>query len=85
MSHSSGTNTRATLSMSLKYGMAVLRYTELIGAFICGFFYFRHKGYSFLRLADICAPGLIAGQMIGRWGNFVNQEAYGGPVSEDFF
>ena len=56
----------------------------LIGAFICGYFYFRHKGYSFWRIADICAPGLIVGQLIGRWGNFVNQEAYGGPVEEGF-
>lgn len=63
-------------------GIAI--YGALIGAFICGYFYFRHKGYSFLRIADICAPSLIAGQMIGRWGNFVNQEAYGGPVNESF-
>ncbi|WP_270167452.1 prolipoprotein diacylglyceryl transferase [Paenibacillus sp. SYP-B4298] len=63
-------------------GIAI--YGALIGAFICGYFYSRHKGYSFLRIADICAPSLIAGQMIGRWGNFVNQEAYGGPVNESF-
>ena len=33
---------------------------------------------------DIAAPGLLIGQIIGRWGNFMNQEAYGGPVSEKF-
>lgn len=63
-------------------GIAI--YGALIGAFICGFFYFRYKGYNFWRIADICAPSLLAGQMIGRWGNFMNQEAYGGPVNEDF-
>jgi phosphatidylglycerol---prolipoprotein diacylglyceryl transferase len=63
-------------------GIAI--FGALIGAFICGYFYFRHKGYSFWRIADICAPGLIVGQLIGRWGNFVNQEAYGGPVEEGF-
>ncbi|SFF35063.1 phosphatidylglycerol:prolipoprotein diacylglycerol transferase [Paenibacillus algorifonticola] len=63
-------------------GIAI--YGALIGAFLCGFFYFRYKGYSFLRLADVCVPGLLAGQMIGRWGNFMNQEAYGGPVEESF-
>lgn len=63
-------------------GIAI--YGALIGAIICAFFYFRHKGYSFWRIVDICAPGLLAGQMIGRWGNFVNQEAYGGPVAESF-
>ncbi|WP_244226540.1 prolipoprotein diacylglyceryl transferase [Paenibacillus protaetiae] len=63
-------------------GIAI--YGALIGAFICGFFYFRYKGYRFWRIADICAPSLIAGQLIGRWGNFMNQEAYGGEVSEHF-
>ncbi|WP_308637293.1 prolipoprotein diacylglyceryl transferase [Paenibacillus silvisoli] len=63
-------------------GIAI--YGALIGAFICGIIYFRYKGYSFWRIADICAPSLIAGQMIGRWGNFVNQEAHGGPVEESF-
>lgn len=63
-------------------GIAI--YGALIGALICGFYYIRAKGYSFWRVADICAPSLLAGQMIGRWGNFVNQEAYGGPVEESF-
>lgn len=63
-------------------GIAI--YGALIGAIICGIFYFRYKGYSFWRIADICAPGLLVGQMIGRWGNFMNQEAYGGPVDESF-
>jgi phosphatidylglycerol:prolipoprotein diacylglycerol transferase len=63
-------------------GIAI--YGALIGAVICGYFYFRAKGYPFLRLADICAPSLLAGQMIGRWGNFTNQEAYGGITTEAF-
>lgn len=63
-------------------GIAI--YGALIGAIIAGYIYFRRKGYDFWRIVDICAPSLIAGQMIGRWGNFVNQEAHGGPVSESF-
>lgn len=63
-------------------GIAI--YGALIGAIIGTFFYVRTKGYSFLRIADICAPGLIVGQAIGRWGNFMNQEAHGGPVTESF-
>lgn len=39
---------------------------------------------SFWQLADIAAPGLLLGQAIGRWGNFINQEAHGGPVTRDF-
>lgn len=63
-------------------GIAI--YGALIGAFIGAYFYIKKKGYTFLRIADICAPGLIIGQLIGRWGNFINQEAYGGPVDESF-
>ncbi|WP_281890799.1 prolipoprotein diacylglyceryl transferase [Paenibacillus sp. YYML68] len=63
-------------------GIAI--YGALIGAIIAAVIYVRRKGYNFWRIADICAPGLIVGQAIGRWGNFVNQEAHGGPVSETF-
>ncbi|WP_052487692.1 prolipoprotein diacylglyceryl transferase [Gordoniibacillus kamchatkensis] len=63
-------------------GIAI--YGALIGAIIAAVIFTRRKGYSFLRIADICAPGLIVGQMMGRWGNFVNQEAHGGSVSKDF-
>lgn len=63
-------------------GIAI--YGALIGAIAAAFFYVRRKGYSFWRIADICAPGLIVGQAIGRWGNFMNQEAHGGPVTEAF-
>ncbi len=56
----------------------------LIGATIAGVIYTRVKGYNFWRIADIAAPSLIIGQMIGRWGNFMNQEAHGGPVSQEF-
>ncbi|WP_411344633.1 prolipoprotein diacylglyceryl transferase [Paenibacillus sp. WLX1005] len=63
-------------------GIAI--YGALIGAIICAVIYTRYKGYNFWRIADICAPSLLIGQLIGRWGNFVNQEAYGGPVDESF-
>ncbi|MGG3454026.1 prolipoprotein diacylglyceryl transferase [Paenibacillus rhizolycopersici] len=63
-------------------GIAI--YGALIGAIICAVIFVRRRGYNFWRIADICAPGLIIGQMIGRWGNFVNQEAYGGPTTEEF-
>jgi phosphatidylglycerol:prolipoprotein diacylglycerol transferase len=63
-------------------GIAI--YGALIGALIGAFFYVRKKGYKFSRIVDICAPGLIVGQLIGRWGNFMNQEAHGGPVDESF-
>jgi phosphatidylglycerol:prolipoprotein diacylglycerol transferase len=63
-------------------GIAI--YGALIGAVVSGGIYVVVKGYPFWRMADICAPSFLIGQMIGRWGNFVNQEAYGGPVEESF-
>lgn len=54
----------------------------LIGAVLTAIVYARIKKVSFWQLADIIAPSLILGQAIGRWGNFMNQEAHGGPMSE---
>lgn len=35
-----------------------------------------------LRVFDMTAPAIMLAQSIGRWGNFINQEAYGGEVSK---
>ena len=35
-------------------------------------------------LLDIIAPGVMAAQILGRWGNFVNQEAHGAPTTLHF-
>ena len=48
---------------------------------IAGFLYVRYKRQSFLRWADIVAPGLFVMQAIARWGNFFNQELYGSPTN----
>ncbi|WP_262177330.1 prolipoprotein diacylglyceryl transferase [Saccharococcus sp. Marseille-Q5394] len=56
----------------------------LIGAFLTTYVYTKLRGVSFWKVVDIAAPGLLIGQIIGRWGNFINQEAHGGPVSETF-
>lgn len=40
----------------------------------------RHE-ISFAQFADFLVPGIILGQAIGRWGNFINQEAYGSPTN----
>lgn len=56
----------------------------LIGGFLVGYFYIRKHRLDFWKLADIFAPSIILGQAIGRWGNFINQEAYGSAVSRAF-
>ena len=65
-----------------KGGLAI--HGGLIGAFLAGYFFLRKRGVSFLHMADIVVPSIILGQAIGRWGNFINQEAHGGPVSLEF-
>lgn len=54
----------------------------LIGAVLTAVVFAKVKKVNFWLLADIAAPSLILGQAIGRWGNFMNQEAHGGPISE---
>ncbi|KAB2329078.1 prolipoprotein diacylglyceryl transferase [Cytobacillus depressus] len=56
----------------------------LIGAVITTYVFAKKRGVSFWKLTDIAAPSIILGQAIGRWGNFMNQEAHGGEVSRAF-
>ena len=56
----------------------------LIGAIVTAYFFTKKRDISFWKVADITAPSILLGQAIGRWGNFMNQEAHGGPVHPDF-
>lgn len=56
----------------------------LIGAVLTAVVFSKVRGVSFWKLADIGAPSIILGQAIGRWGNFINQEAFGGEVTRAF-
>jgi len=42
--------------------------------------YSKIKKLDFFKWLDIAAPSIILGQAIGRWGNYINQEAHGGPT-----
>ena len=56
----------------------------IYGGVIMGYIVVRmvalHKIQSFTRIADMIVPCLLIAQSIGRWGNFVNQEAYGNLI-----
>ncbi|WP_407343321.1 prolipoprotein diacylglyceryl transferase family protein [Pengzhenrongella phosphoraccumulans] len=41
----------------------------------------RRAGIRFADFADAVAPGLVLAQGIGRWGNYFNQELFGGPTT----
>ena len=56
----------------------------LIGAIITAYIFTKKRGISFWKVADIAAPSILLGQAVGRWGNFINQEAHGGPVDPEF-
>ncbi len=52
----------------------------VIGGVLAGYIYTRVKKLNTWELADLLMPSLILGQAIGRWGNFMNGEAHGGPT-----
>ena len=56
-------------------GLAI--YGGVIGGAVAAFLLAKKKRISYAALADMVAPALILGQAIGRWGNFINGEAYG--------
>lgn len=56
----------------------------LIGGFITGIIVCKIKNLNPFQIGDIVAPSIILAQGIGRWGNFMNHEAHGGPVSRTF-
>jgi len=67
-------------------GIAI--YGGVIGGAIGTMLYCIIRKKNFLAVADVAVPSLILAQGIGRWGNFVNQEAYGNLIanaSQQFF
>lgn len=63
-------------------GMAI--YGSVIGAVLTAIVYCRKKKYKFSLFADTAVLGLILGQIIGRYGNFMNREAFGGYTDSLF-
>ncbi|WDV44191.1 prolipoprotein diacylglyceryl transferase [Clostridiaceae bacterium M8S5] len=59
-------------------GLAI--HGAIIGAVATAIIFCKIKKVSFWQVADITAPSIILGQAIGRWGNFINHEAFGTPT-----
>ncbi|MGL4914102.1 MAG: prolipoprotein diacylglyceryl transferase [Romboutsia sp.] len=59
-------------------GMAI--HGALIGGILTGYIFTKIKKINFLKMADAVIIGMPLAQAIGRWGNFINQEAHGGPT-----
>ncbi len=63
-------------------GLAI--YGGVIGGFLFGFVACKIRKVNFRAMADLAAMGFLIGQCVGRWGNFINQEAFGGACSPDW-
>lgn len=56
-------------------GLAI--YGGVTGAFACGLMMCKLRKLNIFDMFDLAALGFLIGQGVGRWGNFINQEAYG--------
>jgi len=75
-------NNLSEIFMVWRGGLAI--HGGIIGACLAIYFCTKKYKMSYLEVLDICAPALLIGQVIGRWGNFFNGEAHGGIVSRVF-
>lgn len=57
-------------------GLAI--YGGIIGGALTAVVFCKIRKVKLGILADVAAPSLLLGQIIGRWGNFINREAFGG-------
>jgi len=65
-------------------GGGIAIHGALIGSITAGVIYTLWHKLPTLEFADITIPTILIGQAIGRWGNFMNQEAYGRPTTLPF-
>lgn len=63
-------------------GLAI--YGGILAGILAAFIYSRVKKLSFMQILDTAVLGLLVGQILGRWGNFFNREAFGG-YSDNLF
>lgn len=63
-------------------GIAI--YGGLIAGGLVVYWFSKQRGVPIWLMLDVIAPSVLLAQAIGRWGNFINQEAHGGPVTRAF-
>lgn len=64
-------------------GLAI--YGGVIGAVVAGFIMCKIRKVKILDLLDLASVAFLIGQGVGRWGNFFNQEAFGGPTGSKWW
>lgn len=78
-----GTYTLLTVITGIRDGGLAI-YGGIIGAGLVGLLFCKLRRVNFFAMTDLAALGFLIGQTIGRWGNFINQEAYGEECSPDW-
>ena len=63
-------------------GLAI--YGGLIAALLVTIIFTHHRHLPVWLILDIASPSVLIGQIVGRWGNFMNQEAFGAITSRAF-
>ena len=61
-------------------GLAI--YGGVIGGIATAVVFCKIQKFPLLKLMDFAMPSLLLGQIIGRWGNFMNQEAFGNLITD---
>ena len=63
-------------------GIAI--YGGLISGLLVIYLYCRHQNLNIWQILDVITPGVLFAQAVGRWGNFMNQEAHGFSTTKAF-
>lgn len=56
----------------------------IVAGLVYSYYYFKKQNIPFILAGDFIMPNLLLAQACGRWGNFINKEAYGSSVSKSF-
>lgn len=62
----------------------IAMYGGTIGAVLIGILMCKFRKVNFFAMVDLASLGFLIGQTIGRWGNFINQEAYGAQCDKNW-
>ena len=85
---SGGWNYHSLVDVIAIWEGGIAMYGSIIGGALALIIVSKVKKYDktkILKIFDMVAPGVMLGQIIGRWGNFVNGEAHGIETAENFF
>lgn len=82
MKHPGSYNFVTTFTQIRDGGIAI--YGGIIGAVVVGLLMCKFRKVNFFAMADLSSIGFLIGQTIGRWGNFINQEAYGAECDKNW-